>query len=95
MLIVQRNKCPSNRWCLKMEIDVNVKAHDLLWRSMSLGAKIAYRESYGAARDELVDQELRRIIEAGYATRRDSEIDLTPAGEDLYKKMTTICKKSE
>jgi len=78
-----------------MEIDVNVKAHDLLWRSMSLGAKKAYRESYGAARDALVDQELRRIIEAGYAMKRDSDIELTSAGEELYKKMTTICKKSE
>jgi hypothetical protein len=78
-----------------MEIDVNVKAHDLLWRSMSLGAKKAYRESYGVARDALVEQELRRIIVAGYATKRDSDIELTPAGEELYKKMTTVCKKSE
>jgi hypothetical protein len=78
-----------------MEIDVNLKAHDLLWRSMSLGAKKAYRESYGTARDALVDQELRRITEAGYAMKSGSEIELTPAGEELYKKMTTICKKSE
>jgi hypothetical protein len=78
-----------------MEIDVNLKAHDLLWRSMSLGAKKAYRESYGTARAELVDQEMRRIIEAGYAMKRDSEIELTPAGKELLKKMTTICKKSE
>lgn len=78
-----------------MEIDVNLKAHDLLWRSMSLGAKKAYRESYGTARDALVDQELRRITGAGYAMKRGSDIELTPAGEELYKKMTTICKKSE
>jgi hypothetical protein len=78
-----------------MEIDVNLKAHDLLWRSMSLGAKKAYRESYGKARDALVDQEMRRILEAGYAMMKGSEIELTPAGEELYKKMTTICKKSE
>jgi hypothetical protein len=78
-----------------MEIDVNVKAHDLLWRSMSLGAKKAYRESYGTARDALVEQELRRIIEAGYATKRGSDIELTLAGKELLKKMTTICKKSE
>ncbi|MGD0171756.1 MAG: hypothetical protein ABSB81_06495 [Halobacteriota archaeon] len=78
-----------------MEIDVNLKAHDLLWRSMSLGAKKAYRESYGTARDALVDQELRRIIEAGYATKRDGDIELTLAGKELLKKMTAICKKSE
>jgi len=47
------------------------------------------------ARDALVDQELLRIIEAGYATKRGSDIELTPVGAELYKKMTTICKKSE
>jgi len=78
-----------------MEIDVNVKAHDLPWRSMSIGAKKTYHESYGVARDALVDQELLRIIEAGYATKRGSDIELTPVGAELYKKMTTICKKSE
>jgi hypothetical protein len=78
-----------------MEIDVNIKAHDLLWRSMSLGAKKAYRDSYGTARDALVDHELHRIIDAGYATKRGDDVELTPAGEELYKKMISICKKSE
>ena len=78
-----------------MEIDVNIKAHDLLWRSMSIGIKKAYRESYGVARDELVDTEVLRIIEAGYAVKRDSDIELTPVGKELHRKMTTICKKSE
>jgi len=78
-----------------MEIDVNIKAHDLLWRSMSLGAKKAYRDSYGPTRDELVEQEVRRLIEGGYAMKTGVEIELTPGGEELYKKMTSICKKSE
>jgi ribosomal protein S19E (S16A) len=78
-----------------MEIDVNVKAHDLLWRSMSLGAKKAYRESYGVARDALVDTEVQRLIEAGYVVKSDNDIELTPAGKELLKTMTTICKKSE
>jgi hypothetical protein len=78
-----------------MEIDVNIAAHDLLWRLMSLGAKKAYREAYGAARDELINNELQRLIEAGYAVKSGSDVELTSAGTDLYKKMTTVCKKSE
>ena len=78
-----------------MEIDVNVKAHDLLWRRMSLGAKKAYRESYGVARDALVDTEVQHLIEVGYVVKTDNDIELTPAGKELLKKMTTICKKSE
>jgi ribosomal protein S19E (S16A) len=80
---------------LTMEIDVNIVAHDLLWRSMSLGTKKAYREAYGAARDALVNKELQRLVEAGYVVRSGNDVELTPGGKDLYKKMTTICKKSE
>lgn len=80
---------------LTMEIDVNIAAHDLLWRIMSLGTKKAYREAYGAARDALVNKELQRLVEAGYVVRSGNDVELTPAGKDLYKKMTTICKKSE
>ena len=78
-----------------MEIDVNIAAHDLLWRIMSLGTKKAYREAYGAARDTLVNKELQLLVEAGYVVRSGNDVELTPAGKDLYKKMTTICKKSE
>jgi len=78
-----------------MEIDVNIAAHDLLWRLMSLGTKKAYRDTYGVARDELINNELQRLIEAGYVVKGDSDAELTAAGNDLYKKMTTICKKSE
>ena len=78
-----------------MEIDVNIAAHDLLWRIMSLGTKKAYREAYGAARDALVNKELQRLVETGYVVRSGNNVELTPAGKDLYKKMTTICKKSE
>jgi ribosomal protein S19E (S16A) len=78
-----------------MEIDVNIEAHDLLWRSMSLRTKKAYRESYGVARDELIDKEVQRLIEAGYIVKSDKGVELTRAGKELHKKMTTICKKSE
>ena len=78
-----------------MEIDVNIAAHDLLWRLMSLGTKKVYRGAFGAARDALINNELQRLIEAGYAVKSGSEVELTSAGNDLYKKMTTVCKKSE
>ena len=80
---------------LTMEIDVNIPAYDLLWRSMSLRAKKAYREAYGVARDTLINNELQRLIDAAYVIKSGSEVELTSAGKDLYKKMTTICKKSE
>jgi Mn-dependent DtxR family transcriptional regulator len=47
------------------------------------------------ARDALVDTEVQRLIEAGYVVKSDNDIELTPAGKELLKKMTTICKKSE
>jgi hypothetical protein len=86
---------PSIYETITMEIDVNIAAYDLLWRRMSLGAKKAYREAYGAARDELIDVEMGRVIKAGYAIKSGNDVELTPAGRDLYKKMTTVCKKSE
>jgi hypothetical protein len=78
-----------------MELDVNIAAHDLLWRRMSLTTKKAYVESYGAGRAELVKNEAQRLVESGYAVRSGTNFDLTPAGKELYKKMTMICKKSE
>jgi len=78
-----------------MEIDVNIDAHDLLWRRMSLASKQAYIKSWGALRDELVGKELARLIEAGYAVQRDNDLELTSEGKALYKKMTTRCPKTE
>jgi predicted transcriptional regulator len=78
-----------------MEIDVNIAAYDLLWRIMSLGAKKVYREAFGTARDEFINNELQRLIERGYVVKDGNDVELTSAGKDLYKKMTTICKKSE
>ncbi|MGZ4919927.1 MAG: hypothetical protein ACXV6L_06940 [Halobacteriota archaeon] len=78
-----------------MEIDINIPAHDLLWRRMSLITKRAYRESYGAARDTLVGNEVRDLIASGYAVLSGAGFELTPTGKELYTKMTTVCKKSE
>jgi coproporphyrinogen III oxidase-like Fe-S oxidoreductase len=88
-------KIPTTEGASKMQIDINIKAHDLLWHSMSLGLKKAYRESYGVARDELVDKEVQRLTEAGYVEKSDKGIELTSAGKELHRKMTTVCKKSE
>ena len=78
-----------------MELDINIAAHDLLWRRMSLATKKAYRESFGATRKELLEREIQRLIDAGYATKINADFELTPAGHGLYKKMTSVCKKSE
>jgi coproporphyrinogen III oxidase-like Fe-S oxidoreductase len=78
-----------------MEIDIDIAAHDLLWRSMSLGTKKVYRGAFGAARDAVINNELKRLIEAGYVVKSGSDVELTSAGKELYKKMTSICKKSE
>ncbi|HEX7515008.1 MAG TPA: hypothetical protein VF393_05390 [archaeon] len=78
-----------------MEIDIDIAAHDLLWRSMSLGTKKVYRDAFGAARDAVINNELKRLIEAGYVVKSGSDVELTSAGKELYKKMTSICKKSE
>ncbi len=78
-----------------MEIDTNIPAHDLLWRRMALTTKKAYRESYGATRDALVKDEVQDLIAAGYAVLNEGDVELTPAGQALYAKMTTVCKKSE
>ena len=78
-----------------MELDVNIDAHDLLWRRMSLASKQAYVKSWGALRDEIVEKEIARLIESGYAVQRDNDLKLTPDGKALYKKMTTRCPKTE
>jgi hypothetical protein len=78
-----------------MEIDVNIDAQDLLWRRMSLASKQAYIKSWGASRDELVERELARLIGDGYAIQHDDDLELTPEGKALYKKMTTRCPKTE
>ena len=78
-----------------MEIDVNIDAHDLLWRRMSLASKQAYVKSWGVLRDELVEKEITRLVEAGYAVQRGNDLELTSEGKTLYKKMTTRCPKTE
>jgi len=69
-----------------MELDVNIDAHDLLCRSMSLADKQAYVKSWGTLRDKLIEKEIVRLVEAGYAVKRDDTLELTAEGKTLYKK---------
>ncbi len=62
---------------------------------MSLVTKKSYRESYGAARDTLVENEVQDLVSLGYAVFGGAEFELTPAGTELYTKVRGVCKKSE
>jgi predicted transglutaminase-like protease len=78
-----------------MEIDVNIVAHDLLWRRMSIRRKQEYVKSWGALKDKLVKEEMARLIDDGYAIQHDGNIELTAEGNALYKKMTSRCPKTD
>jgi hypothetical protein len=78
-----------------MEIDVNIEAHDLLWRRISIASKQGYIKSWGALREEIVEKEVARLIEGGYAIQHGNDLELTSEGKVLYKRMTTQCPKTE
>jgi hypothetical protein len=50
-----------------MEIDINIVAHDLVWRRMSIGRKQEYVKSWGTLRDGIIEKEMARLIDDGYA----------------------------
>lgn len=68
-----------------MEIESNIEAHDLLWRRMSIASKQEYIKSWGAIRDEIVEKEVARLIEGGYAIQHGNDLELTSEGKVLYK----------
>ncbi|MFZ1021341.1 MAG: hypothetical protein WCE82_10905 [Halobacteriota archaeon] len=78
-----------------MEIDINIVAHDLLWRRMSIGRKQEYVKSWGALKDEIIEKEMARLIDDGYAVQHDNVLELTSEGNGLYKRMTSRCPKTE
>jgi hypothetical protein len=78
-----------------MEIDINIIAHDLLWRRMPIGRKQGYVKSWGALRDKIVDEEMTRLINDGYAFKHDKVLELTLEGNALYKRMTSRYPKTE
>jgi hypothetical protein len=78
-----------------VEIDINIVAHDLLWRRMNIRRKQEYIKSWGALKDKIVKEEIARLIEDGYAVQHDNDLELTSEGEALYKRMTSRCPKTE
>jgi hypothetical protein len=78
-----------------MEIDINIVAHDLLWRRMSIGRKQEYVKSWGALKAEIIEKELARLIDDGYAIQRDGDLELTAEGNALFKRMTSRCPKTD
>ena len=78
-----------------MEIDVNIEAHDLIWRRMDLARKQDYVKSWGVLKDKIIEEEVARLIEAGFAIRYGSDLELTSEGKVLYKRMTTRCPKTD
>ena len=78
-----------------MEIDINIVAHDLLWRRMDIRRKQEYVKSWGALKDEIIKKEMARLIDDGYAVQRDGDLELTSEGNALYKRMTSRCPKTD
>ena len=78
-----------------MEIDINNVTHDLVWRRMSIKRKQEYVKSWGALKDKIIEKEMVRLIDDGYAVQRDGDLELTSEGSVLYKRMTSRCPKTE
>jgi hypothetical protein len=78
-----------------MEIDINITAHDLLWRRMSVLRKQEYVKSWGALKDKIVEEEMARLIDDGYAVLQGNDLELTSQGKALYKRMTSRCPKTD
>jgi hypothetical protein len=78
-----------------MEIDINITAHDLLWRRISIGRKQEYVKSWGALRNRIVEEEMACLFNDGYTISHDNELELTSEGNALYKRITSRCPKTE
>jgi coproporphyrinogen III oxidase-like Fe-S oxidoreductase len=78
-----------------MEIDINIVAHDLLWRRMSISRKQEYVKSWGALKAEIIEKEMARLIDDGYAVQHGDDLELTAEGNALYKRMTSRCPKTD
>jgi hypothetical protein len=62
---------------------------------MSIGRKQEYIRSWGALRDRIVQEEMRRLVDDGYALQQDVNLELTSEGRALYKRMTSRCPKTD
>ena len=63
-----------------VDLDVNIKAHDLLWRLMDPAIKKHYTESFGAEKWQLVDSEMAKLVKSGLVFEKDDRYELTSEG---------------
>jgi predicted transcriptional regulator len=71
-----------------VDLDVNIKAHDLLWRLMDPAIKKRYTESFGAKKSQLVDSEMAKLVESGLILEKENRYELTSKGHSLYDLLT-------
>ncbi len=71
-----------------MELDTNIKAHDLLWRLMDPAIKKRYIESYGATQSQIVETEMEKLVESDLVYKSDDHYELTSKGHSLYNLLT-------
>ena len=62
---------------------------------MSIGRKQEYVKSWGALRDKIVEEEMARLVDDGYAILHSNDLELTAEGNALYKRMTSRCPKTD
>lgn len=71
-----------------MDLDVNIKAHDLLWRLMDPTIKKRYTASYGQRKSQLVDSEMAKLVKSGLIFEKDNRYELTSKGHSIYNLLT-------
>ena len=71
-----------------MDLDTNIKAHDLLWRLMDPAVKRRYTESYGAGQSHIFKTEMKKLVESGLVFEKDNSYELTYKGYSIYNLLT-------
>ncbi|MGZ8880089.1 MAG: hypothetical protein ACXW1N_07165 [Halobacteriota archaeon] len=71
-----------------MDLDVNIKSHDLLWRLMDPAIKKRYTESYGARKSQLVETEMGKLVKSRLIFEKDNRYELTSKGHSIYNLLT-------
>jgi hypothetical protein len=67
-----------------VDLDVNIEAHDLLWRLMEPAVKKRYTESFGERKSQIVETEMAKLVKSGLVLETNSQFELTPKGHTLY-----------
>jgi hypothetical protein len=86
--------CLNNATALKLyggddiDLDANIKAHDLLWRLMDPAIKMRYTESIGARESQRVDAELAKLVKSRLVFEKDNRYELTSKGHSIYNLVT-------